>query len=552
MLANIRSLIVLAAILCTLTTCNSGGSSEEKVTDTPPAATPTSDYSIELNFERVKQTLPRLDKIKVIATIKDNGKVVKDASPSISLGRGEASKFKNKKNGNYESVITPSQTGEHSVTVEYEGVSVTRTPIVLYKVHDDWAQPMAVSGYVNTKGYEDGVTITPDGEYLFVQTGPQYSSGTFVMEVDRAKGGCGGALNRLNPTRCSHKWIDTLAGPYTAPYRPGFFDGRYSGNQILHNANSWGVGEDQAPNYAVSTMFYGFKRQEDGTFKEPFYVAFNDENDAIASPFGLSFYLNNDGTAKTLFTWNNPSDDKTIDLDNDGNDDIESYFDVYHTTIILGQNNNLGNIEYSGTPGDPPVVGSYFPSKKVEFGDIGINGNAGTQGNSHIYAPGGVLKSIWTDDEYDSGGDHGEISVYLNNDAGNYNSTNWTKVQLPTNINVAGSSHEIQPFFNGTKLFFTRSGIHNPKIYSASYSGNHNSTDLTNNSHWSSPELIMEGESTTSLGRIVAVGEPTVAIRNGEEYLYFVYVILRDIDYSVNSPSGVIDLDFQAGWIKKN
>ena len=359
-------------------------------------------------------------------------------------------------------------------------------------------------------------------------------------------------MNRLTPTRCSHDWLDTLAGPYTAPERPGFFDGRFSGDTILHNANSWGVGVDVAPNYAVSTMFYGFKRQSDGTFKKPFYVAHNDENDGIASPFGLSFYMNGDGTAKTLYTWNNPSDEKTIDLDNNGSMDIESYYDVYYTTITLGENNNLGNLEYTGTPGTAPVVGSYFPSKKINFGNIGINGNAGTQGNSHLHAPSGVLQSIWTDDEYDSGGDHGEISVYINNTPGDYDSSNWTKVQLPTNINIAGSTHEIQPFFTGTGLYFTRSGTVNPEIYYSDFSGEHNHTDLANNSKWSIPELILQGDpSTSTLGRIVAVGEPTIATWNGETYLYYVYVVFRNIDNTVNSPSGVADLNFQAGWIKK-
>ena len=520
---------------------SSGGGSQN------PAS---SNYELILDFERIPNS--GLDSIRVIVTIKNNGENSIGTIPSIETSKGSLGEVRDNGDGTYLAIITPDQTGEHKVTVSYEGVSIERTPLVLYDVHSDWGQPMSVSGLVNTDGYEDGVTITPDGEYLFVQTGPQYHGGIFVMTTSRANNGCGGAFNRLTPTRCSHRWLDTLAGPYTAPERPGFFAGRFSGNTILHNSNSWGIGNDEAPNYAFSTMFYGFKRQSDGTFTEPFYLAFTDVEDGIQTPFGLSFILNGDGTARTFFTFDDPTDPDMVDFDNNGTDDAQSYFDVYETTITFGQNNNFGDFIVSGTPGTHPVRGSTFNSTLVDFGKTGLDGIAGTQGNPHVYAPNGIVESIWTDDEYDSGGDHGELSVYIL-DSGDTSSGSWTKVQLPSKINVADPSNEIQPFFTGTGLYFTRSGVSNPEVYYISYSGAHTAADFADNNNWGSLEKVLAMDpGNDKLGQIVAVGEPTIAEYQGDTYLYFVYVIFRELDALPPVGTGVTDLNFQAGYIKLN
>ncbi|HOJ28714.1 MAG TPA: FixH family protein [Spirochaetota bacterium] len=231
-------------------------------------------YSIALSFTRIES--PGLDPFRVTITLTKEGSPLPGATLDIAVEKPSSnanisiSAVTDKGNGTYEFTVTPDQTGEYPVTVAYDGVSVTRTPLVMEYVHPEWDQPMSVPGLVNTEGYEDGVTITPDGEYLFVQTGPYRFSSIFVYNEPRVNGGCGG--DRLNPSRCEHPWINETCGTYTAPERPGFFNGRFSGTTQLHNANSWGVGIDQAPNYAISTMFYGFKRQSDGTFTKPFYM----------------------------------------------------------------------------------------------------------------------------------------------------------------------------------------------------------------------------------------------------------------------------------------
>ena len=539
---SFRYIIIVVYFLTLIVGCSSGGSGNN---NSPPS------YSITLEFERVATGSPNPFIVNV--TVHENG-VLKSGVASdlaIVLSKGTRNAVSEVSSGLYQFTVTPIQTGEHEVTVNYATTSITRTPLVVDGVHADWGQPESVPGLVNTAGYEDGVTITPDGEYLFVQYGPIYFSGIFLFNTLRAIGGCEG--NRLEypigtPNRCTHEWIDSTLGPYTTPERPGFFDGRFSGTTQLHNANSWGIGIEEAPIFAPSTMFYGFRKQADGSFTEPFYLAFNDVNDGIINAFGLSFMMHGDGTATVLFTLDDPTDPDMVDLDNNGSDDVQSYFDVYTTEVTMGQNNILGTFVTSGIPGTPPVRGTPFPAQVVNFGKTGLDGLAGTQGNSHLYESGGSILSIWTDDEHDTGGDHGEISVYVLT-SGNFPNGTWTKVVLPTVINLADPSDEVQPFFTGTGLYFTRiSDVAWPQIYYASYSGTHSSADFLNAGNWGTPEVILSVNTADAIGKVTAIGEPTIANVDGTEYLYFVYGIIRGYD----ATSGLADIDMQAGFVKKN
>jgi len=395
-------------VLLSLWACSSGENHNE-VTVTPDPSV----YTINLDFDRSESGSPN----PFIVT----ASVYKDDVPESGLAslieiepeRGSLGPVDEIAPGQYQFTVTPFQTGEHSVKVSYETATIKRTALVLHSVHSDWGQPMAVSGMVNTAGYEDGVTISPDGEYLFVQYGPLYFSAFQLFNLPRDNGGCGG--HRLVPERCTHPWLDHTIGPYSGPERPGFFDGRFSGTTMLHNSNSWGVGEDESPIFAPSTMIYGFKRQPGGSFAEPFYLSFDDENDGITNASGLSLMLHGDGTATILFALDDPSDPHMVDLDGDGNNDVESLHDIYTAEVTLGQNNILGTYVYSGTPGTPPVRSTPFPSQLVNFGQTGINGIAGTQGNPHLYHDNGVVQSIWTDDERDDigdGSDRGDLAVY--------------------------------------------------------------------------------------------------------------------------------------------
>lgn len=527
-----------------------GGTGTGQVADDNENVFEPSSEGISLSFNRVSGP-GSLSSIEIIISISKNSEPVLNAKPVVSASKGNLSAVTELGNGLYRAQLDPDQTGEYPITVSYNGKSVSETPIVLYGVDNALGQPMSVSGFVNTAGYEDGVTVSPDGEYLFVQTGPHYFMGVFLMQASKANGGCGGAMNRLGAvdgsyTQCKHTWIDSLIGSYSAPERPGFFSARFSGAQLLHNSVSWDIGNNAAPNYAMSTMFYGFKRQEDGSFKEPFYLAFDDQGDGLINPYGMSFMMNGDGTATMTYTFDDPTDPDMVDFDGNGSDDAQSYFDVYTTQIELGKNNILGTFVPSGTPGTHPVRSTPFASQVVNFGKIGIEGLAGTQGNSHLfYNDAKQIQSVWVDDEFDSGGDHGEISVHVLQ-SGNFPNGSWSKVTLPSPINIAGESDEIQPFFTGESLLFTRSGTANPSIWYSLYSGEQNATDYAKSANWSTPVEILAHDPNLLVGNIVAVGEPTVADYKGKSYVYFVYGYIRGFDVA----SGLYDIDMQAGFVE--
>ena len=470
----IKRFIQSVFIVFLLNSCSgSGGSS---------SAAPAG-LQISLDFNRVASGV--LNPFTVTAMISDNGALVTGVASEVqvTLGRGAGTAVTETADGFYQFTVTPDQTGEHDVTVAYKTASIKRTALVFSDVHADWGQPMSVSGLVNTEGYEDGVTITPDGEYLFVQYGPIYFSALILFPTSRAAGGCEG--NRLEfpvgtPNRCTHEWIDTTIGPVSAPERPGFFGARFSGMTLLHNSMLYNLATEEAPIYAAATMFYGFKKQSDGSFAEPFYLAFEDENDAIINSFGLSFLQRANGTTTITFTFDDATDPDMVDLSASGKGMQQSYFDVYTTDITLGSNTSLGMFlpNPSGIAGDTPIRGTDFPSTLVNFGKIGANGIAGTQGNSHIFAVNDVIQSIWTDDEFDTDvmnlyqtvGDLGELSAYVLT-SGIFPNGTWTKVVLPTVINKVIPDEESQPFFEGDGLYYTHnSDTIQPEILYSAYS----------------------------------------------------------------------------------
>ena len=60
-------------------------------------------------------------------------------------------------------------------------------------------------------------------------------------------------------------------------------------------------------------------------------------------------------------------------------------------------------------------------------------------------------------------------------------------------------------------------------------------------------EKILSVGTTDAVGKVIAIGEATIANYQGTEYLYFVYGIVRGFD----STSGLPDINMQAGFIKK-
>lgn len=466
--------------------------------------------SITLSFERIDQA--GLDPFKVTAALADNGDPLAGRDITIDVPRGAVSAVTDNGDGTYEFTVTPSSTGIYPVTVTYSGASIKRDALVVNTLLSGAGQPLLVPGSVNTSGYEDGITITPDGEYLFIQYGPLYFSGVFLHESICAEAGYSLYCLGTCPPKDDSNWVFDTIGPYTSPLRPGFPTGGISSGKLTHLDIA--VPGDVDKIVLFPTVFYGFKRQADGTFAQPFKVAFNDSKGAN-SPFGLSFQMTGPDTAVFVMAWNNYfnqlGDDKP---------------DIYHGAITMGQNTNLGDVAYAG---------EFFSSIIPNVNPVGFDAHAGVQGNPHLYYDiNGDIKSIWVDDEQVS---H-NLTVYVLT-SGVFPDGTWTSVILPAKINTAGE--ESQPFFTGTRLYLNR-GV---RIVYHEYTGAHNAAGYGNDANWGN-EVVVLASGDSAVEGIFGVGEPTIAEYGGKTWLYFVYVETR----SAGAGAGRYDYDMGAAFVE--
>jgi hypothetical protein len=489
------------AVLFLLTAC--GGGSKSSFTSQPV-------YELALAFSRLDQTGP--DPFTVTATLRKNGAGYSGQTLTVLAPRGSLSAVTDMGDGTYTFSVTPVATGVYPVTVSYQNVSVKRSAVVLDGLGTSAGQPLAVPGdFVNTEGYEDGVTITPDGEYLFVQYGPVYFSGIIYLSTICADTQY--SLYNLNDCngRDDSAWVFNTIGPYNNSQRPAFPAGRISGGAISHLSSIVVPGVVNGL-MVPPTVFYGFKRQADGSYAEPFKLAFDDQDKAIQSPYGLSFQMTGSNTANFTVSWN----DSTNNLGDDG-------ADVYAGTITMGQDSSLGTVTYNGD-----IVATVNPA----ITPVGFSDHSGVQGNSHLYADStGAVKSIWTDDEVNS---H-DITVYTL-DSGSFPNGTWTKVILPAKINTA--QEESQPFFTGSQLYLRRGN----KIVSHAYLGG----GYQLNTAWDDEVTILASNTNTEIGSIIAIGEPTIATIDGNNYLFFAYGTVR----ALGTNSSLPDINMDAGFVR--
>lgn len=465
-------------------------------------------YALTLRFERIPQT--GLDDVRVVATLSQGGEPRPGKTLTLTVPRGAPSAVTDAGDGTYAFTISPAGTGIYPVTIAYGGASITRKALVLTTVAEGLGQPMLVPGLVNTDGYEDGISITPDGQYLFIQYGPVYFSGIFNHASICAEAG----WSMYNLTTCPGKtdadWIFNTIGPYGTSDRPLFPDGGIRDGQLMHI----GITVPTVASRIVlfPTVFYGFKRQADGTFAEPFKVAFNDSR-GVNGPFGISFQMIDATHARVLFAWdnyfNNLGDDKP---------------DIYHGVITMGTTNNLGDVAFSG---------EFFASITPNVTPVGFSSHLGVQGNPHLYYDGANdIRSIWTDDEQIS---H-DVSVYRLT-GGAFPDGVWTPTTLPAKISTVAS--ESQPFFTGSHLIVNR----DVRIEAHAFTGTGESEYNLDAAWGDAVTLLASGD--PALDGIYGIGEPTIAKFGGKTYLYFAYVENREIRVS-----GRYDFDLGAAFVE--
>ena len=500
-------LLSITALL--LSACSGGGSSNN--------TTPVNNYSLSLEMTRLTTATP--NPFQVTATLKNNGTPEANQNLQLTIPNGNTSAVTDLGNGQYRFTVTPSTYGLHPVTISFSNATITRTALVLNGYATGVGQPQLIPGdAVNTEGYEDGITITPDGQYLFIQYGPLYFTGLFSIGTICSSGGytVGYDLNTCDG-RTNSSLVFNTVGPYNNSIRPNFPTTGINANGTFKHLPS--VQTNGLANGIIGfpTVFYGFKKQTDGTFAEPFKVAFNDER-GLNGPFGLTFKPNANGTTDFAVAWNN--------YFNDLGDDKA---DVYTGTLTLGQNKNLGDVVYNN---------EMYVSITPNITPVNFSSHANTQGNPYLELDNsGNVKAIWTDDEASSK----NLSVYRLT-AGTYPTGTWTLDTLPAVINTAGE--ESQPTMIGNRLYMNRDlkiVYHEYRPTNGSCSSGYTHADC-----WGPEVVLLQGSGSTTVGQIFGVGEPTVAFVDGKKYLYFVFVRAR----TNNLVTGLPDFNLDAAFVE--
>ena len=227
-----------------------------------------SGVSIALDFTRIDSA--GFDPFDVTVHLEKEGTPLQGQTLTLNIPKGSHGAVTDNGDGTYKFRVTPTSSGIYPVEVSFEGTTVRRDAIVANSFAAGVGQPMLVPGMVNTDGYEDGVTITPDGQYLFVQYGPLYFSGLFLLSSICSSPNYS-AYDILNcSSNTDANWVFNTIGPTASPLRPDFPTGGISNGKFLHSHISVpGVVNGVA---VFPRVFYGFYKQEVGTFGEAFNV----------------------------------------------------------------------------------------------------------------------------------------------------------------------------------------------------------------------------------------------------------------------------------------
>ena len=340
------------------------------------------------------------------------------------------------------------------VEVEAGGQVWRRTALVL-EVGDGWGQPELVPGLVNTPAYEDGPEISADGEWLIISNyAPIDYVGCILTGPDVASPACNGVL-----------------GPYGAPERPDLPDGhRAASGDVDHRIPEYGLVGDDGGEFLAPlppSAAYGFRRQPDGSFAEPFVIAF-DMHGLPVAPFGFSFL--DSGSARAVFAW----DDAT---------EAAEETDLYVADLVMGQPNWLGAVDalFTGAVDPAPVR---WP----------LSNHAGFQSN-----PFAVDATTLLYDQHLPESDATNSDILVDDGA---------------TRRIAGfcrpDREEFQPFVHDDQLIYVTGGFE--AIVAASWDGG----DLGDPASFGPEAVIVAGG-----GRTPSVGEPSIGVHDGVPTLYF-------------------------------
>lgn len=358
--------------------------------------------------------------------------------------------------GAVEARVEPAEDGVRvDIVVEASGRAFERTALVL-EVGDRWGQPELVPGLVNTPAYEDGPEVSPDGEWLIVSNYSPIDIISCTFSV--------GPSGLPDPAAAA---CNEVLGPVTAPERPDMPGAdRVLEDDVIHAIPELGLVGDDGGDFLVPlppVAAYGFRRQADGSFAEPFVIAY-DMYGLSNAPFGFSFV---EGTAQVIFAW-----DDVSSVEQDG--------DLFVADLVLGEPNWLGQVDGSFQVDPPPTP---WP----------VADRVGLQSNAFVVA-GGVLydqhlpeSGPTTSDVYFDDGETVQVAGFCRPDR-----------------------EEFQPFVHEDEVVFVAGAFQ--EVVTASWDGG----DLTDPASFGPEELVVRGT-----GRIPSVGEPSVGVHDGVPTVYF-------------------------------
>jgi hypothetical protein len=361
---------------------------------------------------------------------------------------------------------------------------------VLTSVGDDWDQPIAIGGLVNTAGTEDSSTISPDGEWLIVGTYEPIDTLCCVFH-------CGDGPPDGRNSACQN-----VIGPYSAPARPNMPGAEriLSPSRIVQASSRMCItspdggdftldfpdGGTLVPTISVNGA-YGFHRQPDGTFADPFLVGFQDDGFG-GGPFCFSFVSPvTAGKADVVFAYKREDDF------------VNQAHHPTATTLTLGADNVLGT--YSCDAG----VVDYEPGAISELPVSPQSQNAGNTSEAAGY--------LWSDDENQNPAV--TIEARMLGDGG---IAPWTTLALPVT-----ADDRRQPVLRNGRIYYYR----NATVTSVSW----NNGDPSSAASFGAPVTELTGETIPAAGplmlpagTVTALGQPTFAVRpDGSTEMVFVY-----------------------------
>ncbi len=476
-----RSLVLLVPLA--FAACGSEGGTSK----------PTAQEPASIRLDLTRGTVPPSPyPVQVTARVTSgDGKPVAGLFVEITAAGGAAGAVADGGDGTYTTIVTPAlaaaEAGEVVVTAKVKDLSAEATAVVLPVVGEAWGQPERVPGLVNTAGTEDSAEVSPDGEWLIVST---YSpADVLCCIVGKELPGCvGEAASPIAPG------CNTTHGPYAAPERPEMPGAAriLSPIEIDHTIPSLGVTD---PLFALPPVAaYGFRRQPDGSFAEPFVIAI-DMDGFTYSPFGFTFLgAPKEGEASVLFAFDPLHGPDTAP-------------DLYHADMSLGAPVSLGKYALVNNF----LIADPFPVTQLPLTPM-------EQFHSNPAFGHGF---VWFDTE-------GPVQkdIFVTKPSGALPGASFSETQ------VAAISkpdvEEFQPFVDEStsKLYFSREFR---DISTSAYAGG----DPALPASFGEPMVEIGLDALPDgPGDIVAIGEPSVAHpADGSEWLYFVYYVRREGRY---------------------